>query len=281
MAPKDYPLEYFTASGLAALLNFPLWRVSAIGQSGFAVEGMTIAGMAVPKPLAPYVHAFQPPYKGAMATVFGMTWARALIFYGSDAGKAAMMKLNYDEATATVAPTLILGTFVQVANMPLVRGTIQLQDPKEPQPNVRTALIHLYRTRGLASLWHGTSAAVLKTVPKYCIAVAVKDYMEEALPAADNNRDRLIRSAVKSIAAGVAGAALTNPLDVIRNEMFKTHQNIFVTCKDLYKEMGWSFMTRGLGKNVIAVSLPVAMTIFFTDVLVSRAVRLKEEHERK
>ena len=34
----------------------------------------------------------------------------------------------------------------------------------------------------------------------------------------------LRRSAVKSVAAGVAGAALTNPLDVIRNEMFKTDE---------------------------------------------------------
>ena len=31
----------------------------------------------------------------------------------------------------------------------------------------------------------------------------------------------LNRAAAKSVAAGVAGAALTNPLDVIRNEMFK------------------------------------------------------------
>ena len=31
-------------------------------------------------------------------------------------------------------------------------------------------------------------------------------------------------SAAKSVAAGIAGAALTNPIDVIRNEMFKTEE---------------------------------------------------------
>ncbi|MFX6846205.1 hypothetical protein ABTH17_19160, partial [Acinetobacter baumannii] len=66
----------------------------------------------------------------------------------------------------------------------------------------------------------GLTPAVLKTVPKYIVAVAVKDYMEENLPAADPTKksDVMLRSAIKSMTAGVAGAALTNPLDVIRNE---------------------------------------------------------------
>ena len=61
---------------------------------------------------------------------------------------------------------------------------------------------------------------MLKTVPKYITAVAVKDYMETALPRADpgDTRAHLYRSAVKSMAAGAAGAILTNPLDVLRNE---------------------------------------------------------------
>lgn len=45
--------------------------------------------------------------------------------------------------------------------------------------------------------------------------------MEEYLPRPDdpNNQQMMTaRSAVKSIAAGVAGAVLTNPLDVMRNE---------------------------------------------------------------
>lgn len=48
----------------------------------------------------------------------------------------------------------------------------------------------------------------------------MKDYMEDVLPVADPY-DRyavMKRSAIKSVAAGIAGAALTNPLDVIRNE---------------------------------------------------------------
>jgi len=52
-------------------------------------------------------------------------------------------------------------------------------------------------------------------------AVAVRDWCEEKLPNfgdKDNPRLKLIRSAIKSCCAGIAGAALTNPLDVIRNE---------------------------------------------------------------
>ena len=114
---------------------------------------------------------------------------------------------------------------------------------------------------------------VLKTVPKYCTAIAVKDFMELNLPQPKPDSptlesDKLLRSAVKSIAAGVAGAALTNPLDVIRNEQFKTHEGLVATTRNLYNTMGLSCMARGLGKNMVAVALPVGCTIFFTDALI-------------
>jgi hypothetical protein len=123
-------------------------------------------------------------------------------------------------------------------------------------------------------LWHGTIAGVLKTVPKYCTAIFAKDYISRILPPIDptstnRKRDELVRSAIKSSVAGVAGAALTNPLDVIRNEMFKTNLGFIDTCRALHREKnGYSWMGRGMMKNLIAVSLPVASTIFLTDVLI-------------
>jgi len=66
----------------------------------------------------------------------------------------------------------------------------------------------------------------------------------------------------------VAGAALTNPLDVIRNEQFKTHLGLRDTTRKLWNDMGIKFVTRGLEKNLIAVALPVGCTIFFTDALI-------------
>ena len=152
--------------------------------------------------------------------MFGMTWARAAIFYGSDLGKSFMKECGYSSSLAQTIPPFIISTIVQVVNMPIVRATITIQDPKSEVQNVPQALMHIYKTRGLSALWHGVSAAILKTVPKYIIAVAVKDYMEAVLPAADpaDKYSSLSRAAVKSVTAGVAGAALTNPLDVLRNE---------------------------------------------------------------
>jgi hypothetical protein len=97
--------------------------------------------------------------------------------------------------------------------------------------------------------------------------------MEQTLAKPDESSptyetDRLLRSAIKSAAAGVAGAALTNPLDVIRNEQFKTHAGFRATTASLWNELGFGFLTRGLGKNMIAVALPVGCTIFFTDALI-------------
>ena len=167
-----------------------------------------------------YKAVVQPPYRGVVATMFGMTWARAAIFFGSDKGKEMMLNSGFNPALAQAVPPFLIGTFVQIANMPLVRATITIQDPKSELSNTMSALVHIYKTRGINGLFHGVSAAIMKTVPKYICAVAVKDYMEEALPksAPGDKQGYLMRSAVKSVAAGLAGAALTNPLDVIRNE---------------------------------------------------------------
>jgi len=278
-AAKEHPIEYFSASTLAAAVNYPLWRASALGQSGFRVAlhsfSPVVANVAssVPPSLAPYLYAFSPPYKGLMATVMGMSWARAAIFYGSDSGKQYLLSEGYSQRFSIIAPPLVISTAVQCVNMPLVRATILLQNPESDVPNIRSSLRRIYNNHGLSGLWHGTSAGILKTVPKYCTAIFVKDYFERVLPPVDPNsehkdRDTLIHSAIKSSAAGVAGAALTNPLDVIRNEMFKTNLGLIDAVRSLHNELGWNFLVRGMSKNLIAVSIPVASTIFFTDAFI-------------
>ena len=69
-----------------------------------------------------------------------------------------------------------------------------------------------------------------------------------------------------------------SPLDVIRNEQFKTHEGIVRTTQQLWNNMGFRFLTRGLGKNLIAVAMPVGMTIFFTDMFVELSIE-NEKHE--
>lgn len=279
MAAKDHPIPYFAASALAATINYPLWRASAVGQSGFVVRNLQVASIRLPQAVSTYVYGFMPPYKGLAATVGGMTYARACIFWGSDYGRDRLRQAGYGDSVSTVAPPLVVSTVVQVINQPIIRATITLQDPHPTRElrNVTAALRHIYGERGVAGLWHGTTVGLFKTVPKYVTAVVVKDYMEEHLPQADPasptyKYDRLERSAVKSATAGIIGAALTNPLDVIRNEMFKTHHGMTRTVRDLQAEMGWSWTTRGLGKNMVAVAIPIACTIFFTDAFIQMSV---------
>eukprot|EP00529_Nitzschia_sp_RCC80_P026611 CAMPEP_0113442640 /NCGR_PEP_ID=MMETSP0014_2-20120614/1717_1 /TAXON_ID=2857 /ORGANISM="Nitzschia sp." /LENGTH=280 /DNA_ID=CAMNT_0000333551 /DNA_START=153 /DNA_END=992 /DNA_ORIENTATION=- /assembly_acc=CAM_ASM_000159 len=274
MAPstaKEHPYEYLAGSAAAALVNFPLWRASAFAQSGFqaasaaaasstsSAGSTTIAVLAnnYPRMLSsPYVHAFLPPYKGAIGVVGGMTWARAAIFWGSDRGRDVLRQRGYDNSTSTIVPPLVCSTLVQIINQPIVRASISLQDPNSPIPNTVASIKHIYNTYGLKGLWHGTSAGIAKTIPKYCTAIVVKDWMEDHLPrptrpsvsevdADDESKDQtigltyrqklLIRSAIKSAAAGVLGAALTNPFDVVRNEMFKTNMGFLTTVQRLYQ----------------------------------------------
>lgn len=201
----------------------------------------------------------------------------------SDYGHDVLLKQGYSQSVATVVPPLAVSAMVQVVNQPIVRSTVTLQDPKYNLPNVFSSIRQIYKSHGITGLWHGTTAGILKTVPKYVTAIAIKDIMEENLPQPDPNSptyssERFYRSIIKSATAGVAGAALTNPLDVIRNEQFKTHNGIRLTVQSLWNEMGLGFMSRGLGKNMIAVAMPVGMTIFFTDVFVQYSQ--DQEHQK-
>lgn len=47
-----------------------------------------------------------------------------------------------------------------------------------PHPTTLAALRWIYETKGITGLWRGTSAGIMKTVPKYCTAIVVKDSME-------------------------------------------------------------------------------------------------------
>lgn len=53
-----------------------------------------------------------------------------------------------------------------------------------------------------------------------------------------------------------------------RNEMFKKNTSLMETVRLLHKDLGYSFISRGLGKNMVAVAIPVGCTIFFTDALI-------------
>ncbi len=259
-------VPYFGGSAIAAVINFPLWKAAAIGQSGFSESANSFMGrMRL---------IFGPPYKGVAATIFGMTWARAAIFYFSDTGKDALLNMGASSAIATTMPPVAVSAAVQLVNQPIVRGTIMLQDPSSTQPNVVSQLIHLYRMRGAAALWHGSGPSILKTVPKYVCAIWVKDLVASRLPpptaalGEPGHRNQVLqRSAAKSVAAGVAGAALTNPLDVIRNEMFKTEMGFLETLSLLRRAEGWAFCMRGMQRNLVAVAAPIGMTIFLTDAL--------------
>lgn len=65
--------SHFAASTVAAIINFPLWRASAIAQSGFKLDGSNFV-------IRYYQAAVKPPFKGLVATISGMAWARGAIF---------------------------------------------------------------------------------------------------------------------------------------------------------------------------------------------------------
>lgn len=265
MAMAD-PVPYFAASAISAWWTFPLWKAAAVGQSGFELQAKS--------PLWRYVEAVKPPWTGSFAVIGGMTWARAAIFFGSDEGAKKMKAYGCGTAIYTMLPPLVISVFVQCTNQPFVRSSIMLQDPQcklaqgATFPNL-SVIGHLARTKGLQSLWVGTTAGILKTAPKYMTAIAIKDGMEKWLaPAPKGDKSAtMLRTAKKSVAAGAAGAFLTNPLDVLRNEQFKTEEPMGKAFKRLCRDEGVRWFARGAEKNLIAVAVPIASTIFLTETI--------------
>lgn len=263
MAPSNNPTAYFAASGVSALTFFPFWKAAAIGQSGYAVGGSGY--------WQKYFEAMKPPWRGSCVVIGGMTWARAAIFYGSDVGSQKMKSMGFSTGVSATIPSLLVSVFAQTVNQPFVRSSIMLQNPGEPLaakafPNI-AMLKNLAATKGIGSWWTGLDAAILKTAPKYMVAVIIKDYMGLYLAPVDpkDKTAGLIKSGKVAVTAGVAGAVLTNPFDVARNEMFKTEEGMIKCIVRMSKEDGPKWGLRGIGKNWVAVALPIASTIFLTD----------------
>ena len=252
---------YLTASSVASLINFPLWRASTISQSGYKMN------------LHDYFYkTFMPPYRGLPSVLFGMTWARCAIFYGSDTSKKMLESIGINPMLSNTIPVFVCTSAVQVINMPLIKATVMMQNPSVSNnpsySNVFKTCRHIVSKSGVLSLWHGLSAGILKTVPKYSISIISKDILEKKLPKVDESY-KTYRLALKSMLSGIAGATLTNPFDVIRNEMFKNNRSLNNTIKYLIKEYNFSWLYRGIIPNIVSVAIPISSTIFLTEYLIN------------
>lgn len=73
--------------------------------------------------------------------------------------------MGVNSVVAQTLPPLIIGTLVQIMNMPLVRATITIQDPKTELKNTWAALVWVYKTRGgIIFCYFGTKYIVLQTI---------------------------------------------------------------------------------------------------------------------
>ena len=240
---------YLVGSGLAATLSYPAWRLAAQRQSAFHVK----AGLA---------NALKPPYKGMLSVVGGMTWARAFILYAGDAAQ------THDSLLVGASATTVASVFVQLVNQPLIRASITLQNPEAQTSGLGGTLLDIWQRQGVAGLWRGTSMGLAKTVPKYTSSVLIKHSVERNAAYVEVERHSPVTAlAVKGIVAGVGGAALTNPMDVVRNQMFKTDQRCLECLAALRTTHGSSWMWRGVGANAFSAGLPVALAVFAIDLI--------------
>jgi hypothetical protein len=257
------PLPHFAASAVSSFVTFPLWKVTTISQSGYTLKSTTAVGR--------FWEAVRPPWRGTLTVVGGMTWARTVIFFGSDYGSLFLQTQGCGAAVCSSLPPMLTSIFVQITNQPLVRSTAMLQDPQYRTASTARfptcdVLLRLQETRGLRAWWRGTTASLMSTVPRYVAAIAVKDAMEKWLGPTEPLENATLRTLKKSIAAGVVGSVFTNPIDVLRNEVFKTDEGTGVALRRLMKTEGLWWTVRGFSKNIVTSAVPITVTIFLTDL---------------
>lgn len=265
------PSCHLAAAACAALVNFPLWKATIIRQSGFQLR------MTSRSALGQFLDAYRPPYRGVLAAFCGMTWARTAIFYGSERGRRLLQSVGVSGSLGSGLPALATAACCQCVNNPLFKAIVRLQDSSCTHRTVRESFVAIYASHGVRGLVHGTSAGVLKTAPKYGAAVVVRDWMEHVLPPVPPGGTReqhVRRSACKGLIAGLGSAVMCNPFDVLRNHMFK-HPGVSLVgaLRQLIDASGPLFVVRGLRNNVLAVTLPIGLTIFLADFF----QRLKDE----
>mmetsp|Transcript_72347 Transcript_72347/g.189604 ORF Transcript_72347/g.189604 Transcript_72347/m.189604 type:complete len:281 (+) Transcript_72347:118-960(+) len=275
MASSTSPAPYLAASAVSAAVSFPFWRAATIQQAGY--DGTLCASSSSSSALGRFWQAMRTPTRGALSVVVGMTWGRAAIFFGSEQGAQWLRRHGYGSTTATCLPPLFMSAYVQIASQPFVRSSVMLQgDPQvrfastSRMPNV-AVLHHLWRTRGASSWFLGVGVSLTRTVPKYVTAFVIKDLMDGVLEPVDasDRASMALRSAKKAIAAGAVGATLTNPLDVVQSQMFRTEESFSSTVRRLCREEGFGWTVRGIQRNAVASAVPIAMTIFLTDAFTS------------
>lgn len=267
---------HYIGAFTAAVINFPVWRATTICQL-IEVEGASS--------FQKFVNALsRPPFRGTFATLFGMTWSRGTIFYGSDFGKQYMKDNGFSGPITSIIPPLVVSAVVQVLNTPLLFGTIALQNPHTIENSVLDYVENIVKEYGYRGLFGGAIPGIIRNSPKYAAIVAINDYLDEELPlllrsyfpdiardgtlADGSSRLEITTLAVKSVAAGVGGAVLTNPIDVIHGECLRLgSSNPVRAVGSLLQTQGPLFFARGVLGSVVSVALPVSITIYVSDVM--------------
>jgi len=90
--------------------------------------------------------------------------------------------------------------------------------------------------------------------------VSINNYLDDVI------LDRDVKL-LKGPIAGVGAVVLTNPLDSLHVEYMKAEKNVSVI--QIIKTNGFKLLSRGMGSNMVAVTIPITITIVVSDLLKS------------
>lgn len=259
---KPSLVDTLVGFGTATAVNFPFWSATVKAQAGYNFHGMTVKEKLM--------NAMKGPYRGFGATMVSATTARASIIFLSEKGAVALKDKGCSPRTANTVSSASSAVAVSMATHPVLRSVVLLQDPNSPQKTMGQSFRSIIEREGASGLWVGSGVHALRSIPKYTVAFTVKNYLDETLPNGPNDEQTSGKMLAKSLGAGVSSAAVSNPLDVIRNVKMQpdfASKPYHAVVSDLFEKEGLAFMARGLGRNMISVGMPMAIGFYITDLI--------------
>lgn len=98
--------------------------------------------------------------------------------------------------------------------------------------------------------------------------VSINNYLDEVL----EGSERMLKGPI----SGIGAVVLTNPLDFLHMEYMKAEKNMSIL--NIIKANGFKAFTRGMGSNMVGVTIPISITIFVSDILKSWKYNNDSQH---
>lgn len=213
---------------------------------------------------------------GLGPTIIGYGIEGALKFGLYESLKPLLSKLTSHEFINFLFASIVAGAFASVVLCPIEDTRIRMVgDSRYAKDNAVTAMVRIVREEGIAPLFSGLIAMLLKQVP-YTMAKQVSfDFFAKLLYAfAERNNlkvkeMRLVMSMAAALPASVLSCVFSQPGDMLLTAVVQSHgkKTTASVISELYKEYGLKGFFLGLRARLVHVAVIITTQLVIYDIV--------------